>query len=292
MSGASGEGNSGLGCCYRPVRLNWIVGLILIPFELCILTMALVARPRTGLAIASSAWAVCALATSANGLLRRRVCFGQDGLIATNHLRRFVRWRDVGRVDLGRVRLPGRGAPYFSVPRVVDKNGRRTRLTGLAGRDATAMAPVLAMLRQVGKAQGFLVDAIPLDFPTSMRLPQQQVTDAIVLWSGRDRDARPAENDELVIHMFGPRLGRTMIAEVRRLATEFGETRARHPTNDTAIAEFRECNPHLSELTLETLAWCCTNANTTVTRARDGLQASTFWSNPDREPVPHPLAQR
>ena len=91
-----------------------------------------------------------------------------------------------------------------------------------------------------------------------------QVSDAIVTWTGKGAFAWPHRDDARILARFGPVEGDELLALVRELYDEFYASDARLTAPDLAdmgnmaSVEFSSKYPHVKPSAVDALAWCYT----------------------------------
>jgi hypothetical protein len=94
-----------------------------------------------------------------------------------------------------------------------------------------------------------------------------QVSDAIVTWTGKGAFAWPHRDDSRMLAKFGPGDAEELLALVRVLHDEFYASDARLTAPDLgemgkmASAEFRRKYPRVTPAAVDALAWCYTFDN-------------------------------
>lgn len=95
-----------------------------------------------------------------------------------------------------------------------------------------------------------------------MSLSADDISRAIVLWTGYETETWPSRDDDRFALLVGADAAIDLLPEVRRLESEFYESKAHNTVAGigemarAAAAEFRERHPELSEQAVEALAWC------------------------------------
>lgn len=95
-------------------------------------------------------------------------------------------------------------------------------------------------------------------------LDADEVSEAIVLWSGKGDFPIPRRSEARVIARFGEDRGLDLLPRVRQLEHEFYESKAYAIGSDLAAVgrkaaeEFRMRHPEISEAAVHALAWCYT----------------------------------
>jgi hypothetical protein len=88
------------------------------------------------------------------------------------------------------------------------------------------------------------------------------LTEAIVLWSGRGESSWPRRETDVLTAWYGQDVGRELAQKVLQLANEFYGSDARLVEGDLvamgelAAAQFRARHPEIGEAGVEALAWC------------------------------------
>lgn len=91
-----------------------------------------------------------------------------------------------------------------------------------------------------------------------------ELSEALVLWTGRGQHAWPHRDEASVVDAFGEERALDLLSRIKTLEEEFYESDARvtasdlREMGDRAAAEFRARHPELSEDAVEALAWCYT----------------------------------
>lgn len=92
----------------------------------------------------------------------------------------------------------------------------------------------------------------------------QELSEAIVIWSGWRRATWPTRDESLVVDHFGADLAADLLVALRRLEEDFYSSNARHVVSDLtemaelAADEFRTMHPEIAEEAVQALAWCYT----------------------------------
>lgn len=92
----------------------------------------------------------------------------------------------------------------------------------------------------------------------------EELSEAIVIWSGWGRAAWPRRDESLLVDRFGADLAADLLSALRQLEDDFYSSDARHLASDlTEIAElaadrFRAMHPEVAEEAVRALAWCYT----------------------------------
>jgi hypothetical protein len=95
-------------------------------------------------------------------------------------------------------------------------------------------------------------------------MKDDELTDAVVEWTGWGAHAWPARDDLRILNEFGQARGAVLVEAVHRLAGDFYESSARFTVSDLAqmsdqaADEFRERHPEVGEQAVRALAWCYT----------------------------------
>lgn len=91
-----------------------------------------------------------------------------------------------------------------------------------------------------------------------------EISQAIVIWTGHKREQRPSRADDHVVTMLGIDAALDLLPIVHRLRAEFYESNAYNTVADldamgkAAATDFRRRHPELSEEAVDALAWCYT----------------------------------
>lgn len=94
------------------------------------------------------------------------------------------------------------------------------------------------------------------------RLGADDVSEAVVIWTGKRHDAWPTLGDARVVERFGELRGRELVDAVHRLSDEFYESDANQTIADlvemgaAAAARFRALHPEISDEAVDALEWC------------------------------------
>jgi hypothetical protein len=89
-----------------------------------------------------------------------------------------------------------------------------------------------------------------------------EISEAIVVWTGWGKEARPRREESRLVDHYGDERARDLFPILRRLEDEFYESDARFTVadlaemGDNAAARFRELHPELTQDSIEALAWC------------------------------------
>jgi hypothetical protein len=92
----------------------------------------------------------------------------------------------------------------------------------------------------------------------------EQISDAIVVWSGRGKKGWPLQDDNLVVHEFGNDTAAVLLPIIHRLRDDFYSSDAKDTVADlglagrTAAAEFRARHPEITGDAVGALMWCFT----------------------------------
>lgn len=98
----------------------------------------------------------------------------------------------------------------------------------------------------------------------SGHLNGQDLTRAVVLWTGRGRTSWPARDDQIIITRYGDPGGRLVLAQLRDLESDFYLSKAHESVpglssmGDQAAAEFRQLHPEVEEEAVLAFRWCYT----------------------------------
>jgi hypothetical protein len=90
------------------------------------------------------------------------------------------------------------------------------------------------------------------------------ISEAVIIWTGYDKSARPSPGDSHLIERFGADVPLELITEVHRLYEEFYASDARLTSRDImemgrqASDRFRGLHPEIHEDAVKALAWCYT----------------------------------
>jgi hypothetical protein len=91
-----------------------------------------------------------------------------------------------------------------------------------------------------------------------------EISRAIVIWTGYMLEPTPSRADDLVVTMLGTEAALDLLPLVHRLQKEFYESDAYNTVADldamgnAAAADFRGRHPELRDAAVEALAWCYT----------------------------------
>jgi len=92
----------------------------------------------------------------------------------------------------------------------------------------------------------------------------QDLSEAIVIWSGWGRAAWPSRDESLVVDHFGADLAADLLPALRRMEDDFYSSDARHVASDLtemgklAADQFRAMHPEIAEKAVRALEWCYT----------------------------------
>ena len=92
----------------------------------------------------------------------------------------------------------------------------------------------------------------------------QELTEAVVIWTGWGRAAWPSRDKSLVVDRFGADLATELAPAISKLEDDFYSSDARHVASDLATmadlaaAQFRARHPEVGEEAVRALAWCYT----------------------------------
>ena len=87
---------------------------------------------------------------------------------------------------------------------------------------------------------------------------------AIVVWSGKGRTARPDRNEQRLVDEFGPETAAALMPHVRVLVDDFYASDASntvadlHAMGSRAADDFRRSHPEVSDEAVDALVWCYT----------------------------------
>lgn len=95
-------------------------------------------------------------------------------------------------------------------------------------------------------------------------MESDQVSTAIIVWTGWGRSSWPTRENDAVTRKFGHAQGSEILDRVLELANDFDRSSARFEYEDLtsmgqhAAADFRARHPDIGEDAVRALAWCYT----------------------------------
>lgn len=95
-----------------------------------------------------------------------------------------------------------------------------------------------------------------------MQPSSDDISQAIVMWTGYRSESWPSRNDDRFASLIGADSAIELLPVIRRLENEFYESDAHDTVSGlgemarAAAAEFRERHPELSDEAVDALAWC------------------------------------
>lgn len=103
-----------------------------------------------------------------------------------------------------------------------------------------------------------------LQLPAVEHVNADQLSEAVVVWTGFGETARPARDEERIVRMYGSEAAATLVPAIRRLEDAFYESDAwRHEASLVQVGHkasdrFVVLHPEISDEAVKALAWCYT----------------------------------